>query len=284
MERIKSPGRFVDRPVSIVEKQYFAGDFSGEDFKHHFFIDVGAKEIKFKKVIFSFSDFENAYFKDCIFEECVFIGAQFNNSNLRGSVFVNCKFQYSVFRGTEISHKELLTNLSGMPNVDREWLRRLRINAESIGDVKAVKAYVKEEVRASREHLGKARAAKEGYYAKKYKQLDKKLVIYLESIGNFFDWHIWGHGEYPHKLVIFIGLIILTSSGYIFLQRQGVNGDAQWNDLLSMAWVSLSDVSQTFVGIKSDSISNGLASALALVRYVSLGLFTSVLYKSIARR
>jgi hypothetical protein len=182
MDKAQTSGKLVKRPVTTVEKQYFAGEFNGDDFRHHFFVDVGAKEITFKKVIFSFSDFENAYFKDCKFEGCEFIGAQFNNSNFRGSVFINCKFQYSIFRGTEISHKELLTNLSGMPNVDREWLRRLRINAESIGDVKAVKAYVKEEVRASREHLRKARAAKEGYYAKKYKKLDKRLAVYFESV------------------------------------------------------------------------------------------------------
>jgi hypothetical protein len=275
---------FSDRPTKIIEKKYFNQHRQDDDFAHHFFIDTGAVKLSFTNVNFSFCIFKNGYFKNCKFVDCNFTGAQFENSNFRSSTFVNCKFIFSVFRGTEVSHLELLSNLSEWPNNNREWLRRLRLNAESIGDVKAVKACVKEEMLASREHLKKAREAKEGYYAKTYKGWDKRLPVYIESIGNFFDWHIWGHGEYPHKLAGTIVLIISLSSAYLFLQGQGVNGNAQWNDLLLHAWHCLRDVSQTFIGVKVESVGDGLASSLSLVRYVSLGLFTSVLYKSIARR
>lgn len=274
----------TDRPTVTIDKKYFSENLSKNDLSHHFFIDTGAMKITFEGVNFSHCVFKNAYFKSCKFIECDFTGAQFEGSNFRGSRFDNCKFIFSVFRNTEISHKELLVNLSGWPNNNREWLRRLRINAESIGDVEAVKSFVKEEMLASREHLKKARAAKEVYYAKKYEGWDKRLSVYLDSIVNFLDWHLWGHGEHPHKLVFTILGMITLSSAYVFFHNEGVSFDARLNDLLSIAWVTVADVSQTFVGVKSTSVDNGLAAILSLARYISLGLFTSVLYKSIARR
>ena len=137
---------------------------------------------------------------------------------------------------------------------------------------------------ASREHLKKARAAKESYYGKKYKSWDKRVTVYFDSIVNYLDWHLWGHGEHPHKLIFTILGVISLSSIYVFLQNDDVSIDAQMNDLFSIAWMTVIDVSQTFVGVKSTGVDNGLAAILSLVRYISLGLFTSVLYKSIARR
>jgi hypothetical protein len=274
----------TDRPVVTIDKKYFNENLSAMELSHHLFVDTGAIKITFENVDFSHCVFKNAYFKGCKFIECNFTGAQFESSNFRGSRFENCKFIFSVFRNTEISHKELLVNLSEWPNNNREWLRRLRINAESIGDVEAVKSFVKEEMLASREHLKKARAAKEGYYRKKYKRWDKRLTVYLDSIINYLDWHLWGHGEHPHKLAFTILGVISLSSVYVFLQNEGVSIDAKMNDLLSIAWVIVTDVSQTFVGVKSTGVDNGLAAILSLVRYISLGLFTSVLYKSIGRR
>lgn len=274
----------TNRPLVTIDKKYFNENLSAMELPHHLFADTGAIKITFENVNFSYCVFKNVYFKGCKFVECNFTGAQFESSNFRGSQFENCTFIFSVFRNTEISHKELLVNLSEWPNNNREWLRRLRINAESIGDVEAVKSFVKEEMLASREHLKKARAAKEGYYAQKYERWDKRLSVYLESIINYLDWHLWGHGEHPHKLVFTILGMITLSSAYVFFHNEGVSFDAKLNDLLSIAWVTVADVSQTFVGVKSTGVDNGLAAILSLVRYISLGLFTSVLYKSIARR
>ena len=62
------------------------------------------------------------------------------------------KLRVSIFilQRTDIPCKEMLINLSSWPNVNRDWLRRLRINYEGLGDVASVKACVRQEMLASR--------------------------------------------------------------------------------------------------------------------------------------
>lgn len=275
---------FIDRPVVTIEKRYFSDSYDGDDFKHHFFKDTGAKELTFKNVDFSYCVFDNAYFHKCRFEDCTFIGARFNGCNLRNSSFTNCKFEYSVFSGTEVPYRELLANLCPWPNVNREWLRRLRINFESTGNIEAVKACVREEMKASREHLKKAREAKEGYYAKSYKGFWKQIPVRWESFRVSLDWHLWGHGEYPIKLFLTVMAILIAASGYVVVDSHSVNNSFSLRDAFYTFLTAFRDVSYTFVGLPQDSIAEWLAAILSLIRYIALGLFISVLYKNIARR
>jgi hypothetical protein len=295
MQNNETNPHFETRPYTLIEKKYFVGQpidqkpkyflFKGELYlKHHFFKDTGAKKFIFKNVDFSFSVFDNAYFHQCQFEDCSFIGAKFNGCNLRNSIFTNCKFEYSVFSGTEVPYRELLANLSSWPNANREWLRRLRINFESTGNIEAVKACVREEMTASREHLKKAREAKEGYYAKSYKGFWKQIPVRWESFRVFLDWHLWGHGEYPFKLFITVLAILLVASVYVVVDHFTLNDAPSLRDVSYAFLTAFRDVGYTFVGLPQGSIAEWLAATLSLIRYIALGLFISVLYKNIARR
>ena len=165
----------VEKPVVIVESKFLTKSVDRANFQHHFFRNTGAKELTFQNCDFSFCVFERAYFHACEFINCKFIGARFIDCNFRGAIFDGCSFEYAIFKSTLVSLAEMLKNLPAWPNVRRELLRDLRLNAESIGDAEAVKEYVREELTASREHLKKAREGKESYYASKYKGVRKKL-------------------------------------------------------------------------------------------------------------
>ncbi len=189
-----------------------------------------------------------------------------------------------MFSSTEVPYRELLANLCPWPNVNREWLRRLRINFESIGNIEAVKACAREEMTASREHLKKAREAKEGYYAKTYKGFWKQIPVRWESFRVFLDWHLWGHGEYPIKLFLAVLTVLIVASGYVVVDFYSVNNASSMRDVLYAFLSAFRDVCYTFVGRPQNSIAEWLAAILSLFRYIALGLFISVLYKNIARR
>lgn len=275
---------FAPKNRVIVDSQFITKSCEGDDFKNHVFTDVGCNKLTFKFVDFSFCIFDNAYFRDCKFEKCKFIGAKFIDSNFKGASFVNCKFQYSTFKNTEISCNELLSNLSPWPNANRDWLRRLRMNYESLGDVASIKACVKEEMLASRDHLRKAREAKESYYSDTYKGFLSQASIRWESFLNFIDWHLWGHGEHPYKLGVAVLIWIAALSLVVMFDSYEITPASIWSDIAKSYLLSLRDVGYTFTGIKQPSVSEGLASLLSISRYIALGLFISVLYKSIARR
>lgn len=277
-------GKFIPKNRQIIEGQYVSSSCEGDNFGNYIFRDIGANKLTFRGVNFSFCIFDNAYLKDCKFENCKFTGAKFYDSNLRGSSFSNCEFQYSYFKGTDIPCKEMLINLSSWPNVNRDWLRRLRINYEGLGDVASVKACVRQEMLASREHLRKAREAKEGYYAKSYKGFRAQLLVRLESLTTFLDWHLWGHGERPHKLFVTVCAIVLLSATYHFFRYYQLEAALAWGDIVKSFFYSLRDVTYSFIGVGQASVPDGMNAILSLIRYIALGLFISVLYKSIARR
>jgi len=273
-----------DRPVNIIVNKYFKNSITSINFQHHVFRDTGAKKLVFKNCDFSFCLLERAYFHACEFIDCKFIGARFVDCNFRNARFEGCQFEYSIFKSTLISHHQILKNLSPWPNVRRELLRTLRINAESIGDAEAVKEYVREELSASREHLKKARDGKESYYAKKYKGFHAKLTIYGHSIWSWFDWHLWGHGEYPAKILRTIIIILIFSTLHLLFNDQTFSVNLTISNIISLSMKYFLESAFVFVGVIPDEFPDIVAALLSLTRYVSLGLFISVLYKRLARR
>lgn len=274
----------ANRPVKVISDKFITKSVSLNNFQHHVFRDTGAKKLEFKDCDFSYCLFERAYFHGCEFVDCKFIGSRFVDCNFRNTAFDGCDFEYAVFKSTLVSHKQLLRNLPAWPNVRRELLRTLRINAENIGNEEAVKEYVREELAASREHLKKAREGKESYYAKKYKGLASKITIYWQSMSLWLDWHLWGHGEYPGKLIRTIVLILIISTFYRLFNDNTLSENTTLLTVYSLTIQYLIENMYVFVGVLPDKYPGGLGALLALARYISLGLFISVLYKRLARR
>jgi hypothetical protein len=275
---------FVDRPVVQVENKYFIGDVSGVLLQHHIFKNVGAKRIVFTGVDFSYSIFERSYFHDCTFIDCKFVGCRLVESNFRGAKFQGCSFEYMAARLTNISHKELLGNLPAWTNAKRELMRSLRINADSVGDVEASKAFVREELAASREHLRKARESKEAYYSKNYSGFGNRVDVYWKSFWGFLDWHLWGHGEYPHKLILAVSTFLVFSSLFLLFLSHDINAEISVSGLAGFFFESLTDVLYSFVGVKVAGFPDVWLALLSVLRYVSLSLFVTVLYKRLVRR
>ncbi len=273
-----------DKPVKVIENKIFTAPITGKSFQHFQFKNTGAKNIKFENCDFLYCFFERAYFHGCQFVNCKFIGARFVDCNFRGASFDGCDFEYATFKSTLIDGHELLRNLPAWPNARRELLRNLRLNAESIGDDKSVKIFVREELAASREHLKKARQAKEKYYASKYGSLSKRGQVYWQSLTVWVDWNLWGHGEYPWHLLRTIIIGLLLASSYRIIESGVITDSLPIGQALSIVMAHFLDVTKTFVGIVPNDFPSGLAAILSLFRYIVLGLFISVLYRRLSRR
>jgi len=272
------------RPAATVSYSFFQRSLTKQNCQHYIFRDTGAKKLQFEDCDFSYCLFERAYFHNCTFINCKFIGARFVDCNFRGATFDGCDFEYASFRQTLIAHKQLLVNLPAWPNVRRELVRSLRKNAEGLGDAEAVKAFVREELTAAREHLKKAREGKESYYAQKYKGVTNKISVHWQSLWVWLDWHVWGHGEYPWRIVRTIALIVCGAALWQISTDPTTSMAIPVNDLARAVTWHLKNVAYSFLGIKVASISDGMAAFLSLARYVSLGLFISILYKTLSRR
>lgn len=277
-------GELEDKPVRRIRDKFFARSLSDRDFSHSRLDNTGAKKLTFRGCDFSYCDFTQAYFHGCSFEECNFTGARFTECNFRSARFVACRFEYSTFKSTIISSEQLLRNLPSWPNVRRDLLTALRLNADSVGDAEAARKFVREELKASREHWKKAREAREGYYAAKYGGWRQRVEVYWRSIALWVDWHLWGHGEYPWRLLraMAMGLVVAALLSASADSRLGIDSSVAAG--AAVIWEHFVDVTKSFVGMEVRRTPVFLAVILSFLRYLALGLFIAVLYRRLSRR
>jgi uncharacterized protein YjbI with pentapeptide repeats len=137
---------------------------------------------------FSYAVFTRVYFKKVKFTNRVFTGAKFFDSNLRDAEFINCNFEYTIFKFTLINAREVLRNLPERPNVKILLMQNHKANANSLGNTRAVRLYLLEEIEASKEHLRRANKRNEAYYSEKYKHWKAKLDVWWRSKVLFVDY------------------------------------------------------------------------------------------------
>ena len=243
------------------------------------FRDCAGDKASFESVDFSYCVFERCYFRKSAFKDCRFTGARFIDCNLREAQFAGCDLKYVTFRGSHVETRQMLANLPDWPNVRRDLMRALRVNAVSVGDVEAIKHFVREEIEAEREHLRQARLSKSGYYYDHYSGFRRQASVRWKSVVLWLDRWIWGHGEYPLRLLlstaIYLTIATLVVAAFWTPREPGVFSSAS-NAVLSV-----------FFGIKIDSSSllpAGFSVVLAASRFVFLGLFVATLGKLISKR
>lgn len=278
--------------TEINSQQFFLNNADKEnitnsDFSNHKFTDINGYGVTFKHCSFNYSVFDRAYFRNARFVNCSFIGCLFINSILRGAYFENCNVKYTRFKDTLISSDSIMKSLPLEPSIRKELLQNLRINARSIGDEYGLKKYIREELKAEREHFRKAIEKKEDYYANKYKGLHNWINVRLKSIQLWLDFHVWGHGEHPVNLFKFVIILLTVFSLIIFFTSNRFSGTSSIQQIFLLLYHSFLTTICTFFSInKSYNIDVGLLLTCLLVisRYITLGLFVSMLFRSLSKR
>ncbi|MEI6090618.1 MAG: pentapeptide repeat-containing protein [bacterium] len=288
VDQVLFPRKFVEiRNQQFYEKDTEKIPIDSLDFSNHHFIDVSGFGVVFRNCNFSYSIFERGYFRNSKFINCKFIGCYFTNCNLRGATFESCNLHYVRFKETLLHSDSLIKSLPIEPSTRRENLQNLRINARAIGDEKGIKTYIKKELCAEREHFRKARKKNEDYYAMKYGGFKNGIKVRYQSIMIWLDYYIWGHGEYLKNLILFITAIIVILSLIGAVTSSHFNFGLSLNNLSSLFYNSFKATFCIFLGINiklNNIIGLKLTVIIVLIRYVTLGLLVSMLFRSLSKR
>lgn len=270
-------GRLIERvPVSLRRYEKL-------DLRHRRFDDMNANKAEFVDCDFSYSVFDRAYFHSARFNNCKFIGCRFYDSNLRGASFSGSDFRYATFHRSLLETKEMIAILPLEPNLRRDSLQNLRANAAEIGNFSSQREFVLAEIEAAMDHELRALKGTEDYYRRKYQGFLPKARAALRYIGMRFSGLLWGHGERPLLLVVsatlFVGALSLINLWSV-LPRVGWEETGAGVKVLMYCFDQFWDAGPDvrFRGYPLiDYILIGL-------RYVYIGLFISVLFKSISHR
>jgi uncharacterized protein YjbI with pentapeptide repeats len=247
------------------------------------FDDLNGNQTKFVSCDFSYSIFDRAYFHSASFENCKFIGCRFYDSNLRSTRFYRSDFRYATFHRTVLEPLELLASLPLEANLRRECLQNLRANAVEIGDFKSQRTFVLAEIQATTDHLFRAIHGSDSYYRQKYGTFSRRLSAALQLFGLRLSSLVWGNGERPIRIMFSgMGLILLLSliNFWAVIPRVGWSATDGGLSILRYS-VDLLLGAQPNVNLRGFIV---VDYALILMRYVYVGLFISVLYKTISHR
>lgn len=265
----------------------FEKDIKDKNFKYSVLFRTGAKGIKFENCDFSFTVLNQAYFRNAVFIKCKFIGAFFIDCNFRGAELHECDFKYSNFQNTVIPSNVVLSNLPEWPNVKRELLRMHRINAANLGDAEAVKLYIREELVAQREHYRRARKRNESYYSNKYSGIKNWGFVRIKSLQLWLDWNLWGHGEYPMKLIVSTIIILSIIALIVTFKITNINGQLSINEFFHAIMQSLKHTFNAFIGLSNDDlyiVSAFWTYVVVIYRIIVIGMFVSVLFRYLSKR
>jgi Pentapeptide repeats (8 copies) len=262
----------------------FPDKLAGQDMTNGIFQDISGKGAQLEGVDFSFSVFVRAYFHQARFIDCKFTGCRFQDCNFREAAFLQCDFKYAFFDKTIVPTKQICASAPEWPNVRRYLMQNLRANAESIGDVDAQRAFIREEMKARREHLRRARLRQEPYYANKYAGWQNWLSIRWQSIWLWLDRNLLGYGEHIGRAVIgscFLLLIIAFVQFGLTVDYSKPLADALLQLLFSARYVMflLLDIPDTRA---QEPIF--LAVMIVVLRYLLIGLLVSALFRKLSHR
>lgn len=254
-----------------------------QDLRHHFINDMNALGATFTDCNFSYSIFNRAYLRDATFINCQFVGCQFYDSNIKRVHLLTCDLRFIRFFRSQLDTEEILVALPFEPNIRREAIQNLRANAAAVGDFGTHRKLILEEIRATQDHYWRALWGVDTYYRNKYASILAKAqagwsLLWLR-IGGF----VWGHGERPFR--------ILTSGSIVLLVLTFINF---WSVMPRVGWQEtaggirvLQHTISVFLGASYDPKFEGFLAVdylTLILRYVYVGLFISVLFRTISHR
>ncbi|QND44641.1 pentapeptide repeat-containing protein (plasmid) [Rhizobium lusitanum] len=253
------------------------------DWRNSELLDLNALKTVFEDCDFSYSVVENGYFRDAVFRNCRFVGAKFFDCNFKSANFYKCDFKFALFHKCLLEVPEILATLPAEPNIRREALQNLKANATETGDFASLGLLTLQEIDAARRHFSYALRGYDTYYKNKYSSFFAKARAGGNLFGLWLGGVIWGHGERPWRLLTscFVTLCALALLNF-------------WSVMPRIGWEqaergakSFEYIIRLFLDLFPDQKFAGFVFVdyiVVLMRYIYIGLFISVLYKSISRR
>ena len=194
-----------------------------------------------------------------------------------------CEFKYAKFHRTLLEPKEMIATLPPQPNLRRDILQNLRVNAVETGDYEGQRNFVLEEIKAKKDHLSRAFRGADHYYKEKYNTVLDKAIAGVRWLSLHFSGFLWGHGERPFMIItsVVVLMSILTAINFWSVLGRESLADTQWGlEVLRYCF-------ETFLDASPDIKFSGFLwvdYALIIMRYLYISLFISVLFKWVSHR
>lgn len=260
------------------------------DFDNDYIESVGrsSKRSVVNNSTFRSTVFVRCYFQSVVFTNCDFTSAKFIDCNLKEAKFVHCKFNYVSFRRTLVESSEIIANLPIEPNVRRDLLRNLRVDARELGNVEDESLYVRQEIEASDYFCMAAFLGKGPYLRNKYGTVER-LGYLMQWLFSKVSGLIWGHGEKPLRVMYACMAFTLAVAGYLFAFEYS-SALAQSLPIHERITTVLRLSASEFLGIpyqaSADAIQAPFHVSIVAVcaRYIFIGLLVSVLFRRLSRR
>ncbi|ATH77932.1 hypothetical protein CLM76_10140 [Vreelandella venusta] len=280
----------IDKPSrEIISKTFEAMSYKKYDNDYIVQLGRSKKGAAVNSCTFRSTIFINCYFNGVVFTNCDFTSAKFIDCNLKDAKFVHCKFDYSYFRRSVVESAEILANLPREPNLCRDLLRVLRVDARELGNVEDESIYVRKEIEASNLFYLSAFNGRNKWYREKYGSVDR--VIFLFKWGQSkLSGFIWGNGEKPIRVLYSCVLTILIIALLLAFYGYGENQFEDFSGFSSNFVVSLRLSVSEFLAIPYNAESFSLKVPFlisvfaSLARYIFIGLLVSVMFRSFSRR
>ncbi len=260
------------------------------DFDNDYIESVGrsSKRSVVNNSTFRSTVFVRCYFQSVVFTNCDFTSAKFIDCNLKEAKFIHCKFNYVSFRRTLVESSEIIANLPVEPNVRRDVLRNLRVDARELGNVEDESLYVRQEIQASDYFCLAAFLGKGPYLRNKYGTVER-LGYLMQWLFSKVSGLIWGHGEKPLRVMYACIAFTLAIAAYLFAYEYSGAQEgslATHERIVTVLRLSASE----FLGIPyqvSDYAIHApfhVSIVAVCARYVFIGLLVSVLFRRLSRR
>jgi hypothetical protein len=285
----KSAKNFVEKPsVEHISESFNALELL--DFDNGYWESVGTKgKGRVNNCTFRSAVLVHCYFRGVVFTNCDFTSAKFIDCNFKEAKFVHCKFNYSSFRRTIVESSEIIANLPVEPNVRRDLLRNLRVDARELGSTEDESLYIRHEIAASDLFCISAFLGKDPFYRNKYGSLARwgYLGQWLQSK---ISGAVWGNGEKPIRLIFTcLALTALIAAVLLFYGRvTGILHPGE--NFHTNLWLAIKLAIMEFVGVPYTVSEYSLRvpiwiSVIAVcLRYVVIGLLVSVMFRTFSRR
>jgi hypothetical protein len=253
--------------------------FVGIDYSGQHLSDVGAKKGVFEACNFSYCIVDRGYFHGATFTNCKFVGTRFVNCNFRSVTFVRCDFSYSSFDHTYLARGEVVKNLPYQPNIRRDLVRALRVNAVAMGDQETSNSLISLELLASTQHHWEVVKRANSYY-EKYNTVER-VSSFFSYLGLRIESLIWGFGLSPSRLLGWVILAIALSG--VAISQASLSGTSPIPMFSGLKYAIFGILDLALVPTEVLSINRTTFAALVAIRMIVIGLLITIIYRRYAR-
>ena len=261
------------------------------DWSYCLFRGLGLKQAVFENSNIPYCRFEQCYLRQSSFTRVDLTGSTFDDCNLRDVEFNDCELWYTTFHKCSLNYDSILQSAPQKWSPRERFLRSLRLNATSMGDVRQADRLLLLEMEADRREQWDIVVTASKWHQNRYTQGDRHRAL-GRWLLHCVEGAIWGYGVRIHRIAL-TALAILTGSSFLFwllsiplrMADDKPEVEAIHRDLIDCIYVSV--MAFTTVGFGDITPSSILGkittSALGIIGPICLGLFVAAAYRRIQR-